>query len=57
MAKSNTTITVGTIEKIKDKDMELDLNIPVVALKGDNVGIARNIDGHWRLIGFGEIIQ
>jgi len=26
-------------------------------LKKDNVGIARNIDGHWRLIGFGEVIE
>ena len=36
--------------------LELDLNIPVVALKNDNIGIARNINKHWRLIGFGEII-
>ncbi|MBU2562444.1 MAG: translation initiation factor IF-2 subunit gamma [Nanoarchaeota archaeon] len=57
MLSVNTTITVGTIEKIKDKDIELSLNIPVVALKGDNVGIARNINGHWRLIGWGEVIQ
>jgi translation initiation factor 2 gamma subunit (eIF-2gamma) len=27
-----------------------------VAFKGDNIGIARNIEGHWRLIGWGEII-
>ena len=24
--------------------------------KEENVGIARNIKGHWRLIGFGEIL-
>ncbi|MCK5624261.1 translation initiation factor IF-2 subunit gamma [Candidatus Pacearchaeota archaeon] len=56
MLSVNTTITVGTIEKVSEKELELSLNIPIVALKGDNVGIARNIDGHWRLIGFGEII-
>jgi len=33
------------------------LNIPIIALKGDNVGVARNINGHWRLIGFGEIVE
>ncbi|PIN91109.1 translation initiation factor IF-2 subunit gamma [Candidatus Pacearchaeota archaeon CG10_big_fil_rev_8_21_14_0_10_32_14] len=54
----NTTITVGTVEKIdtKSNTIDLNLNIPIVPLKGDNVGIARNITGHWRLIGFGEVI-
>jgi len=56
MLSVNTTITVGTVEKINKDEVELLLNIPIVSLKGDNVGIARNIDGHWRLIGFGEII-
>lgn len=56
MLSINTTITVGTVEKISEKEIELSLNIPVVALKGDNTGIARNIEGHWRLVGLGEII-
>ncbi len=56
MLSVNTTITVGTVEKIKEDELELSLNIPIVALKGDNIGIARNIQGHWRLIGFGEIV-
>jgi translation initiation factor 2 subunit 3 len=56
MLSVNTTITVGTIEKINKDEIELFLNIPIVMLKGSNVGIARNIDGHWRLIGFGELI-
>ena len=64
MLSVNTTITVGLVEKIKDiknpdeesEEIELSLNIPVVALKGDSVGIARNIGGHWRLIGWGEIL-
>ena len=57
MLSVNTTISVGTVEKISGGEVGLGLNIPVVALKGDNVGIARNINGHWRLIGFGEIVQ
>jgi translation initiation factor 2 gamma subunit (eIF-2gamma) len=57
MLSVNTTITVGSVEKIKDDQAELVLNIPVVPLKGDNVGIARNINGHWRLIGYGEIVE
>lgn len=57
MLSVNTTITVGTVEKIsKDgKEIELSLKIPIIALKEDNVGIARNINGHWRLIGWGVI--
>jgi translation initiation factor 2 subunit 3 len=56
MLSVNTTITVGTIEKISDDEIELNLSIPIVALKGDNLGIARNIDGHWRLIGWGQVL-
>ncbi|MBR9702233.1 translation initiation factor IF-2 subunit gamma [Candidatus Pacearchaeota archaeon] len=56
MLSVNTTITVGTVEKISNGEVELSLNIPIVAIKGDNLGIARNIDGHWRLIGWAEVI-
>jgi len=56
MLSVNTTITVGTIEKINKDEIELFLNIPIVLLKGSNVGLARNIENHWRLIGFGEMI-
>jgi translation initiation factor 2 subunit 3 len=56
MLSVNTTITVGTVEKISGDEVELSLNIPVVAIKGDDLGIARNINGHWRLIGHAEII-
>jgi len=56
MMSVNTTITVGTVEKIKGDEIEVLLNIPIVALKGNNVGLARNFKGHWRLIGFGEIL-
>jgi translation initiation factor 2 subunit 3 len=56
MLSVNTTITIGTVEKVNKNEIELFLNIPIVLLKGSNVGIARNIDSHWRLIGFGEII-
>jgi len=55
MLSANTTITVGSVEIIKGDEVTLSLKIPIVAMKGDNVGIARNVDNHWRLIGFGEI--
>jgi len=57
MLNVNTTITVGTIEKITKDGIELSLNIPIIAIKGENVGIARNINSHWRLIGWGEILE
>ncbi len=56
MLSINTTITVGTVEKISGNNISLNLNIPVIALKGDKIGIARNIGGHWRLIGSGEVL-
>lgn len=56
MLSVNTTISVGTVEKINKNEIDLSLNIPIVAIKGDNVGIARNINSHWRLIGFGEVL-
>ena len=37
-------------------EAELSLKIPIVAISKNKVGIARNISGHWRLIGWGEII-
>jgi len=58
MLNVNTTTSVGEVEKIDSKtnEIELLLKIPVIGLKGDNVGLARNINNHWRLIGFGEIL-
>ena len=51
----NTSISLGIVAKIKGNETDLSLRIPVVALKGSKVGIARNMQGHWRLIGYGEI--
>jgi len=56
MLSINTTTTVGQIKKIKGNEIELSLKIPVVPIKGDSIGLARNIHSHWRLIGFGEIL-
>lgn len=56
MLSVNTTISVGNIKSIQGDIIEISLNIPVIAMKGDNIGLARNIDNHWRLIGFGEVL-
>jgi translation initiation factor 2 subunit 3 len=56
MLSINTSITVGQIKKLSGDGVEFALKIPIVPIKGDSVGLARNIHGHWRLVGFGEII-
>jgi len=56
MLSLNTSTTVGKITKTNKDSMTLSLKIPVVPLKGESIGIAQNLNGHWRLIGFGEII-
>ncbi len=56
MFSINTLTTGGIIKKIKGNESEISLKVPIVPTKGDTVGIARNINNHWRLIGYGEII-
>lgn len=56
MLSVNTSITVGKIVKVNENELSLELNIPVVSFKGDSVGIAKNLGGHWRLIGVGEVV-
>ena len=56
MISTNTSVSIGTIKKIDNGIVELSLRIPIVPFKGGSVGIARNINNHWRLIGYGEIL-
>jgi translation initiation factor 2 subunit 3 len=56
MLSINTSITGGTVGEMNKDEMVVDLKVPTILFKGDNVGIARKIQGHWRLIGFGEIV-
>ncbi len=56
MLSINTSVTVGNIVKIAQNVAEINLRIPVVPLKNSKLGIARNINNHWRLVGYGELI-
>lgn len=56
MLSINTATTVGLVTSIKNNVAELSLKIPVLPFSGDRLGIARNYTGHWRLIGWGEIV-
>ncbi len=51
----NTSVTVGNIVELKKDAVVLKLKLPVVAIKRSNIGIARNIQGRWRLIGYGVV--
>ena len=55
MLSINTTTSVGHVQKAHKGEAELSLKIPVVPLKKESIGIARNLNGHWRLVGFGSI--
>jgi translation initiation factor 2 gamma subunit (eIF-2gamma) len=55
MLSVNTGVTVGLIKTIKGDEAEVHLRIPIVPIKSENIGIARNINNHWRLIGFAEL--
>ncbi len=56
MFSINTSTRGGLIRTVKGDSFEAELKAPVVVFKGDNIGLARNINNHWRLIGFGEVI-
>lgn len=51
----NTSMTIGVIKKLSSKEVELSLKMPVVAFKGDTVALSRNVNNHWRLIGYGSV--
>jgi len=56
MLSVNTSMTIGVVKKMSSKELDISLKVPIVPTKGDNIGIARNIANHWRLIGYGEVI-
>jgi translation initiation factor 2 subunit 3 len=56
MLSINTSTTGGNVIDVKGDKLKINLKVPVIGFRGDNAGIARNIKGHWRLIGYGEIL-
>jgi translation initiation factor 2 subunit 3 len=52
----DTSTTGGAITSLKTNELEISLKKPIIAFEGENIGLARNIQGHWRLIGSGEVI-
>jgi len=56
LLSANTSISLGSVKEIKKDVISMILKIPIIALKDSKAGIARNYAGHWRLIGYGEIV-
>ncbi len=56
MLSVNTSMSVGVVRHVRKDIIEISLKMPLVPFKGDNVGIGRNVNSHWRLIGYGEIV-
>ncbi|MEK6927935.1 MAG: translation initiation factor IF-2 subunit gamma [Nanoarchaeota archaeon] len=52
----NTSMALGMIKRIQKSEFEINLKTPIVPFKGENVALSRSINGHWRLIGYGEIL-
>jgi translation initiation factor 2 subunit 3 len=55
MLTTGTARTVGTVSSARPDFIEAELKIPVCANKGDRIAISRQIQGRWRLIGWGEL--
>jgi translation initiation factor 2 subunit 3 len=55
MLSVNTSVTGGIVKTISKGNIEISLKVPAILFKGDSVGIARNVQGHWRLIGCGTV--
>lgn len=56
LLSANTATTLGLVIMSNNNFTEINLKIPIVPFKSERIGVARNYKGHWRLIGWGEII-
>jgi len=45
--------SIGVVTRLKADKIEMNLKIPICADKGDRIVISRQIQGRWRLIGYG----
>jgi len=55
LLSANTSISLGRVTQAKKGKIKMHLRIPLVLLPGSKIGLARSMQGHWRLIGWAEI--
>ncbi len=57
MLTTGTARTVGTVTSARPGSIEATLKIPICARAGNRIAISRQVQGRWRLIGWGELEQ
>jgi translation initiation factor 2 subunit 3 len=55
MITYGTTRTIATVTSARERNIEVDLKIPICALENSRIAISRQVSGRWRLIGWGEV--
>jgi len=55
MLSVGTATTVGVVTSAREKTAQVKLKIPICAEPGQGVAVSRNIQGRWRLIGYGIV--
>jgi len=55
MLSVGTATTVGVVTSAREKTAQVKLKIPICAEQGQGVAVSRNIQGRWRLIGYGIV--
>ncbi len=52
-----TARSVGAVDSKKKKEISLPLKIPVCVSKDDRVVISKQVEGRWRLVGYGKVMD
>ncbi|MFW5911953.1 MAG: translation initiation factor IF-2 subunit gamma [Candidatus Hadarchaeota archaeon] len=55
MLSIGTATSVGTVTSARNSEAEIELRLPVCVEKENRIAISRQINGRWRLIGYGTI--
>ncbi|MEM5853976.1 MAG: translation initiation factor IF-2 subunit gamma [Candidatus Aenigmatarchaeota archaeon] len=55
MVNAGTTRSVGVVSEMKKDKIKIELKIPVCVEKSDKIVISRQIEGRWRLVGYGVV--
>ena len=55
MLTTGTARTVGSVTSARKDSLDAILKIPICAFSGERIAISRQVQGRWRLIGWGEL--
>ena len=57
MITSGVSKTIGIVRSMHDNIIEVELKIPIYARNNWKISLSKQINGRWRLIGWGELIE